>query len=466
MLSRVDNFFAITQQGSNFKREILAGITTFMTMAYIIIVNPIILSPAFTAGLSGEEKESMIRALVCGTCLASGFATFLMGILARYPIALAPGMGLNAIFTYTICLQMKVPWQVALGMVFISGMIFLILSVVRIREMIIDAVPDGLKQAAAVGIGIFIAFIGLKHAGVIVVSGATFVKLGNLASRPVLVAIAGLVVTTLLHARNIRGSILFGIIATGLIAYFSGMVEMGGRYFEFPELSPVAGKLDIAAAIRPEYLAPILVLLFFDMFDTVGTLVGVGTRGGFMRKGKLPRANRALFSDAAGTVAGSLLGTSTVTSYIESAAGIADGGRTGFANIVTGSLFILAMFFSPLAEIFGSGIPSQGMVVVGGQVVNFTDVLYPVTAPALIVVGCMMMRSVREIQWEDWSESLPAFLTIILMPLTFSISTGLFAGMLAYPALKLASGRGKEVHWLLYVLVVIFIAGLVGYFMF
>ncbi len=459
MLKKLDSFFEITQRGSNFRTEIIAGVTTFMTMAYIIIVNPIILSPAFTSGLDADAKAMMIRALVCATCIASAFATLLMGILARYPIALAPGMGMNAIFTYTICLQMNVPWQIALGMVFVSGIIFMILSLVKFREMIIDAVPESLKLSAAVGIGIFIAFIGLKHAGIIRASGATFVQLGKLTSKPVIVAIVGLFITTVLHARGVRGSIFLGIIITGIIAYFAGLIRLEKSIYELPVLTPVLGRLNILGALRPIYITPILVLLFFDMFDTVGTLIGVSEQAGFIKAGKLPRAKSALFTDAAGTTVGAVLGTSTVTSYIESAAGIADGGRTGFANIITALLFIVAMFFAPLAQMFGSGLPEPQTVIIGGKAVHYTEYLYPITAPALIVVGALMMKSVKKINWEDWTEAVPAFLTIILMPLTFSISTGLFAGLISYPLIKLVTGRGKEVHWFVYLVVIIFIIG-------
>jgi AGZA family xanthine/uracil permease-like MFS transporter len=463
MRQKIDHFFNITAQGSNFRREILAGVTTFMTMAYIVFVNPAILSDAFINTTSGVNQEAMFRALVCSTCLAAAIATFMMGLFANYPIALAPGMGLNAFLTYNICLQRGVPWEVGLGMVFISGVLFMILSVVKVREMIIDAIPLSLKLAAAVGIGVFIAFIGLKQGGVIIVSGATFVKLGDLTSKPVLVTLAGLAITTILHARKVHGSILIGIITTGLIAYAAGLIHRHEALFEMPTLSPVMGKLDILGALKPAFIAPLLVLLFFDMFDTVGTLVGVGQQGGFMKNGKLPRATRALFSDAAGTTLGSLIGTSTVTSYVESATGIAGGGRTGFANIVTGLLFIAAMFFAPLAEMFGAGLPYSFAVIVNNQTFEFTEMLYPVTAPALVVVGCLMMQSVKDIQWMDWTEAMPAFLTIVLMPLTFSISTGLFAGMVAYPLLKLTTGRGREVHLLLYTLVGIFIISLAIY---
>jgi len=462
----LDRFFGISASGSTVKRELIGGVTTFMTMAYIVFVNPAILRPAFIGPDVSEAEGAMIfRAMVCATCLASAFATFLMGITARYPIALAPGMGLNAFFTYTICLRMNVPWQAALGMVFISGVIFLILSVVRVREMIIDAVPDSLKLSAAVGIGIFIAFIGLKHAGLIVGDGATFVRLGDITSKPALVAIAGLAVTTILYALRVRGAILLGIVATGLIAYLAGLVQIKEHWFDLPVLAPVFGKLDIVGALNPKFLSAILVLLFFDMFDTVGTLIGVSQQAGFMKEGKLPRANRALFCDAAGTTVGSLVGTSTVTSYIESAAGVADGARTGLANMMTAALFIVAMFFAPVAEMFGGGLAQPATIVIGGQVINYTDSLYPVTAPALVAVGCLMMASVKHIGWADWTEAMPAFLTVILMPLTFSISTGLFTGLITYPLLKLVTGRGREVHWLLYVLTAIFVGALALYFL-
>jgi AGZA family xanthine/uracil permease-like MFS transporter len=386
-----------------------------------------------------------------------------MAVIAKYPIALAPGMGMNAILVYTICLQKNVPWEIALGMVFLSGFIFMILSVVRVREMIIDSIPRGLKFSAAVGIGIFITFIGLKQAGIIVASGATFVQLGDLTSKPVLVVLAGLIVTTILQARKVRGSILLGILFTGLIAWSIGLVNIQGHWFEKPTLTPLLAKLDISGAFHVKYVPPILVLLFFHMFDSVGTLIGVGEQGGFMKNGKLPRATQALFADATGSTLGAVLGTSTVTCYIESSAGIADGARTGFANIITGLFFIAAMFFAPLAEMFGSGLPQHFSVVLSGQLIQFTDRLFPVTAPALIVVGCLMMQSIRDVEWQDWTEAMPAFLTIVLMPLTFSISTGLFAGMVAYPILKLASGRGREVHWLHYFLVSIFLVALFAY---
>jgi AGZA family xanthine/uracil permease-like MFS transporter len=461
MVRKLDAFFGVREWKSSFKRETAAGVTTFMAMAYIVFVNPAILSAAFKS--PEVPNEVMFKALVTATCLASAVGTFLMAFIARYPIALAPGMGLNAILVYNICLQKGVPWKIGLGIVFISGVVFMVLSVVRIREMIIDAIPRGLKFSAAVGIGMFITFIGLKHAGIIVVSGQTFVQLGDLTSRPVLVSLAGLAITAIVYTRGIKGAVLLGIAATGVIAWYAGLIHLQGKWFELPTFRPLFGKLDVAGALKVEYFAPILVLLFFHMFDSVGTLIGVGEQGGFLKEGKLPRATQALFADATAATFGAVAGTSTVTCYIESSAGIADGGRTGFANLVTGLLFIAAMFFSPLAEMVGVGLPQTFTVIFNGQPIQFTDKLFPVTAPALVVVGGLMMQSVKDIKWTDWTEAMPAFLTIILMPLTFSISTGLFAGLVAYPVLKIAAGRGREVHWLLYTLVVVFLVALVGY---
>lgn len=459
--AHMDSFFGISEHQSTFKREILAGVTTFMAMAYIIFVNPAILSEAITS--PAVPPDEMFKALVTATCLASAVATFLMAFIARYPIALAPGMGLNAIFVYNICLARGVPWRVALGIVFLSGVVFLVLSVVRLRQMIIDAIPRGLKFSAAAGIGIFITFIGLKDAGIIVASGATFVQLGDLTSRPVLVALAGLIITAVLYTRKVRGAILLGIVASGLIAAAAGLVHGRDRWLESPTLAPVFAQLDVPGALHREYLAPILVLLFFHMFDSVGTLIGVGEQGGFIKDGKLPRGTQALFADAAGSTLGAVIGTSTVTPYIESAAGIADGGRTGLANLVTGLLFLAAMFFSPLAEAVGAGISQTFTVVLDNHPITFTSKLLPVTAPALIVVGCLMMQSVKDVRWIDWTEAMPAFLTIVLMPLTFSIGTGLFSGMVAYPLLKLVAGRGREVHWLHYTLVVVLLVALFAF---
>lgn len=459
MRQALDRFFGIASAGSTIPREVIGGLTTFMTMAYIAMVNPAILQAAFVgADADAATTATMVRAMICATCVASAIGTLMMGLIARYPIAIAPGMGMNAFFTFTVSLGMGVPWRIALGIVFIAGVVFLLLSLIKVREMIITAIPESLKMAAAAGIGVFIAFIGLKHAGVIVANGATLVSLGDVTSKPVWVAIVGLAITAILHARRIRGAILMGIIATAVLAYATGLVAPHKEIIAKPSLAGVFGQLDIVGALHWKYISAIVVLLFFAMFDTVGTLMGVATQAGFVRNGTIPRATKALSADAASIVAGAIVGTSTTTSYIESAAGVADGARTGLANVVTAAMFIVAMFFAPLAEMFGHGLPITYTVVIAGQAVNFTDMLYPVTAPALIIVGCMMMGSVRQIAWDDWSEALPAFLTIVLMPLTFSISAGLFSGLVAYPLVKFAAGRVREVHGLLVALVLIFLA--------
>ncbi|MBN2208846.1 MAG: NCS2 family permease [Candidatus Coatesbacteria bacterium] len=424
----LEKYFDLRANNTTVKTEITAGAVTFMTMAYIIFVNPTILSDAHGAGMS-------FSGVLVATCIASCLSSLLMGFLARYPIALAPGMGLNAYFSYVICGAMGVPWQVALGIVFISGLLFTILTLLRARQLIVDAIPDSLKLATAAGIGLFIAFIGLQHGGIVAADPNTFVTFGDLSRTPALVALFGLVFTSVLVARKVKGGILFGLLATGILAVISGLTKFKG-VISAPDFSSAMFKLDIAGALSFDYVVPIIVLLFSDMFDTIGTLIGVGEQCGFVKNGKLPRINRALLSDAVGTMVGAVSGTSTVTSYIESAAGVIEGGRTGLAAIVAGLLFLVAMFFTPLAEAFATGA---------------------VTAPALVIVGCLMMQSVKKIKWDDFTEAIPAFLTIILMPLTFSIAHGLALGFISYPLVKLAAGRSKEVHWLVYVLAAIFV---------
>ncbi|MBD3348820.1 MAG: NCS2 family permease [Candidatus Eisenbacteria bacterium] len=434
----LERLFKLRENGTTVRAEIVGGATTFMTMAYIIIVNPQLLSVPSGAGMDFE-------AVMVATCLSSAFATLLMAFLANYPIALAPGMGLNAYFSFLICGKMGVPWQVALGIVFISGVVFTILTVARVREMIVTAVPQPIKLATAAGIGLFIAFIGLKDAGLVEADPATLVTLGDLHRPPTLLALFGLVVISGLMAVRVRGAIFWGILATGLVGVATGMVRFEG-FFATPSIRPTFMQMRPLAAFRLEYLTPILVLLFFDMFDTVGTLIGVSERAGFMKDGKLPRANRALASDSVGTMAGAALGTSTVTSYIESAAGVSAGARTGLSNLVTAGLFLVALFFLPIVQVFGSGFESgEGAV------------LYPITAPALIVVGALMVQCVSRINWKEYSDAIPAFLTLIVMPLTFSIAHGLAIGFISYPVLKAVSGKAREVHWLVYLLAGLFV---------
>ncbi len=434
----LERLFKLRENGTNARTELIAGATTFMTMAYIVFVNPAILSSAGGAGMD-------FRAVMAATCLSSALATLLMAFLANYPIALAPGMGLNAYFSFLICGKMGVPWDVALGIVFISGLVFTFLTLVRVREMILTAIPDAIKLATAAGIGLFIAFIGLKDAGIVQDDPATFVTLGNLHSAPALVALFGLAVTAVLMALGTRGAIFWGILVTGLAGIVAGVVRFTG-VFALPTIGATFLKMKPLGALRLEYLTPIFVLLFFDMFDTVGTLVGVGERAGFIKDGRLPRATQALLSDSLGTMMGAALGTSTTTSYIESAAGVSAGGRTGLSNVFTAALFLAALFFSPLAQMFGGGCEVAPGVF-----------LYPVTAPALIVVGCLMMGCVTKIEWDDYSDAIPAFLTLIVMPLTFSIAHGLAIGFISYSIVKALSGRAREVHWLVYVLAGLFV---------
>ena len=436
----LDRLFNIKEAGSNVRTEIIAGVTTFMTMAYIIFVNPAILS-------QGAKMD--FNAVMVATCLSAAVATLLMAILANYPIAQAPGMGINALFSFEICASMGISWPIALGIVFLSGSLLLLLTVVKIREMICEAIPEGIKYGIATGIGIFIAFIGLKEAGIVVSDPATFVTMGNLGSPPTLLAIAGILLTAILMARQIKGAILIGIIFTGILGVFMGIVEYKGLVSPIPSITPTWGKLDILGALKLTYLTPIVTLLFLNMFDTIGTLIGVSEQAGMVKDGKLPRAGRALLPDAIGTTFGSICGTSPITSYIESAAGVSEGGRTGLANMVTAALLLLSLFFSPLASMLGGGYMMEGSGII----------LHPITAPALIVVGSLMMHNITKISWAAPDEAIPAFLTIIVMPLTFSISNGLAVGFVSCPIIKLFCGKGKEVHWIVYLLSIIFIVG-------
>jgi len=438
MKKLLNDYFELEKNRTDIKTEFIAGATTFTTMAYIIFVNPAILSAPVGSNMD-------FKAVTAATCIAAAFATLMMGLLANYPIALAPGMGLNAFFSFVVCGKMGVPWETALGIVFASGVIFTLLSASKVRELIVNSIPHSLKLASAAGIGLFIAFIGLKSAGFVVSDTNTFVTFGVLNSPPTLLSFAGLIILITLSARKVKGAILISILLTGIIGIAFGMIEFK-NILGTADLSKTFFKLDIIDIFQLKYLAPVLIFLFFDMFDTIGTLVGVGEQAGFIKDGKLPRGNRALVSDSVGTIAGSILGTSTVTSYIESSAGISSGGRTGLVNVFTALFFLTALFFVPLAEMFG-----------GGYKVSENVYLYPVTAPALIFVGSLMMANIRKIQWDDFTEAFPAFLTVILMPLTFSIAEGLAAGFIFYAFLKLVSGRGHEVSRLVYALSVILI---------
>lgn len=424
--------FQLKKSGSNVKTEIIAGITTFMTMAYIIFVNPIILSDPNGAGMD-------FQSVMVATCVSSALTTMIMAFVANYPIALAPGMGMNVFFSYEVARGMGVPWQVCLGIVFLSGVIFIFLTLFGIREKIFFAVPDCMKFSIPAGIGIFIAFIGMQKSGIIVGSPGTLVHLGDLRNKVAIITIIGFLITAILASRRVRGAIFWGLIFTTILSIIFKTVSFSGKFLKFPSMSETFLKLDIPGAFKINYLTPVVIFLFFAMFDAIGTLIGVGEKAGFIKEGEFPRLNRALFVDATGSIIGSLCGTSTVTCYIESAAGIAEGGRTGLSNMVTAILFLIAMFFTPLAELFTA----------------------PVVAPALIVVGAMMVETASKIKWDDFSEALPAFLTIISMPLTFSITTGLTFGFVSYVFVKLFSGRWREVHWLIYLIAILII---IGYF--
>ena len=432
----VNRRFALAAHGTTVRTEVLAGLTTFLTMAYIIFVQPAVL------GAAGMD----FGAVLVATCLATALATTLMALMANYPIAVAPAMGHNFFFAYSVVVAMHVPWRIALGGVAIAGVIFVLTAGIGLREHLITAIPQSLKHAIAAGIGLLIATIGLEWAGLIVASPGTLVTLGDLHSRPVLLALGGLTLTSILTARAIPGAFLWGILATTAIGLSLGVVHYQGLVGVPPSIRPTFLQLDIVGAFSPNMISVVLVFFFLALFDSVGTLVGVGEQAGLMRDGTLPRARQALLADAFGTIAGAVLGTSTVTAYIESGAGVAAGGRTGLASLVTAALFLLSLFFYPLVKMIGGGY-------LLGQVT-----LYPVIAAPLILVGTMMIGGLRHVPWSEPTEAIPAFLTIIMMPLSVSITEGVAFGLIAYVVLKLASGRGREVHGLLYVFAVLFVA--------
>ncbi|HOW86892.1 MAG TPA: NCS2 family permease [Candidatus Aminicenantes bacterium] len=435
MRAFLERAFRLSENGTTVRREILGGATTFMTMSYIIFVQPAVL------GAAGMDKGAVMTA----TCLASALATLLTGLLARYPIAQAPAMGHNVFFAVVVCGTMGYTWQVALGANFLSGLIFLALALLGVWGKVVAAVPDGLKYGISVGIGLLIAMVGLEYGGLVVARPGVLVGLGDLGSPPVLLALFGLALTAVLMAVRFPGAILAGILATALAGIPFGIVEFHGLTAPVPSLAPTFLRLDIAGALRTGLVSVVFVFFLLDVFDAIGTLIGVGGAGGFLKDGRLPRADKAMLADAAGTVGGVLLGTSTVSSYIESVTGIAQGARTGLANIVTSALFLCALFFSPLAQMISGEVVSGGMV------------LRPVIAPALIVVGSLMMKCVRFIDWDDPTEALPAFLSIIVMPLTMSITEGISFGLIAYVLLKVAAGQGRRIHWLLHVFAALFV---------
>ena len=437
------SYFGVKERGSTVGREVLGGMTTFATMSYIIFVQPTVLS------ICGMDFGAVMMA----TCLSSALATIAMGLYARYPIALAPGMGQNFYLALTVCGTtaaggLGYSWETALAAVFVAGALFLFLSFFGFRERVITAIPDSLKSGIAAGIGLLIAFVGLQWSGLVVASPGTLVTLGNLKDGCVLLAMCGLVFTVTLMALRVRAAVLIGLLAVFVLGLLTKVLTYHGIVSAPPSLAPTFGKLSFTKLVSgAEIVTAVFVFFFLDLFDTVGTLVGVGRQGGFMKDGRLPRARQAFACDAMGTVAGAVLGTSTVTSYVESAAGITAGARTGLASVVTGLLFVLAIFFAPVARSIG-----EGVTVAGGAVV------YPVVAPALIVVGCLMARNAKDVRWDDASEAIPSFLTMIMMPLAFSITDGIAFGAISFCLIKLLTGRGKQVNWLMYACAVALLA--------
>lgn len=435
----LDRFFRLSARGTDLRTESMAGLTTFLTMAYIIFVQPAVLSK----DLAGHPTGLDLGAVLLATCVGSALASILMGLLADYPIALAPGMGENFFFVTVVMALAKLgipdAWQTALGMVFLSGVAFILLTLLKVREAVIDAISPGMRNGIAVGIGLFIASLGLQQAGIVVGKPGTLVGLnGSLWSADVAVFGIGLVLAAALLARRVRGALLWGILAATLLALALGRVSYGGLV-GLPTLSTHAlFAMDVRRALDPALLPFVIVFLFMGLFDTVGTLVGVAEQAGLMEGNRLPRANRALLVDATGITAGACLGTSTLTCFIESAAGVAAGGRTGLTAVVTGVLFLAALFVGPLVRMV-AGYP-------------------PITAPALVIVGAMMMQNARRIAWDDPSEALPVFLTVAGIPLTSSIADGLTLGFVSAPVVKVLAGRWRDVHWLSYLIAALLVA--------
>ena len=427
MLKRLEAYFEFARLGTGWRIEILAGLTTFLTMAYIVLVNPAILA---AAGMP-------LTAVTAATCLSAGFASILMGVVARYPIALAPGMGLNAYFAYIVCIRMHVPWQTALGAVFLSGLLFLALTAAGIRQMILRAVPHELFAAVAGGIGLFIALVGLHNAGLVTGDPASLLALGNLGNPTAALALLGLLLMTALEIRKVRGAILIGMLSITALAWALGLTRWTPAPTSLRALSSTAFQLDLRGALNLGLLQIVFIFFFMDLFDNLGTLVAVTKRAGLIQPDhSIPRLSRILFADSAATLFGALCGTSTVTSYIESSAGIAVGGRSGVTAIVIGLLFLASIAAAPFTAI----VPAAA------------------TAPALILVGSMMLASISEIRWRDPLIAIPAFLTLVMIPFTFSIANGLGFGIVCWAALHLAAGKLRRQDWLLYLLAALIVA--------
>ncbi len=439
----LEKCFQLKQNNTTVKTELMAGLTTFMTMAYILIVNPSVL------GATGMDSGALLTA----TAVAAAIGTFCMAFFSNYPFALAPGMGLNAYFAYTVVGQYGYDWRVALAAVFVEGIIFILLSMVNVREMIFNAIPKNMKSATSVGIGLFIAFIGMQNAGIIVDS-ATLVALGDVKTVPVALALLGTIITMIFVIKKIKGALLWGILATyvlGILCQLAGLYTVNpeaGMYSLIPSgiisappsLAPIAMKMDFSFVFSFDFAVIVFAFLFVDLFDTLGTLIGVSSKAGFLDKdGKLPKIKGALFADAIGTTAGAVLGTSTVTTFVESASGVADGGRTGLTSFTAGILFLVALIFTPVISV----IPSFA------------------TAPALIVVGLFMLENVTNITFSDYTEGFPAFITILMMVVAYSISEGLVFGTISYVLLKLFTGRAKELNPVIIIIALLFLLKLI-----
>jgi adenine/guanine/hypoxanthine permease len=433
------DYFEFSGRGTNLRTEVIAGLTTFMTMAYIVFVNPAIL------GTDGTGLP--ITGVFFATCVAAALASIAMGVFANYPVALASGLGLNAIVAFTLILGLGLSWQQAMAVIVIEGLVVTVLVLTNLREAVMHAIPMSMKFAIAVGIGLFIAFIGLKNGGIVVPNPETYVTLGDFTQGPVLLALFGLVLTLVLVARGMRGGILLGILLTGVVGMIFGIVPLPSSIvdFRFDTSTIGGGVLAIPEVLRISLIPVIFALFMTDFFDTMGTVIAVGQEGKLLdESGRPPRLKRILLVDSLAAAGGGALGASSVTSYIESGAGVAEGGRTGLTSVVVGVLFLLALPFSPLISVFGGSIPIPGPEE-GQQI--FAS---PVTAPALIVVGFLMMTAVRFIPWESFDDAIPAFLTILTLPLTFNISYGIGFGFISYVLIKLSRGRPREVHPLLY----------------
>lgn len=421
----LERLFKLSDNKTNFRTEVLAGVTTFLTMCYIIIVNPLILSE------TGMDHGAVFVA----TCLAAAIGCLVMGIIANYPIALAPGMGLNAYFTYSVCLGMGVPWQTALAAVFVSGIIFLAISFFKIREAIVNAIPMSLKFAIGGGIGLFLALVALKNSGIIVANQATLVGLGDIKQPTVLLALLGFLLIVVLHQFKIRGAIIISILAVTAIATLMGLNEFKGVVGEIPSIAPTFMQMDFEGLFTASMVGVIFVFFIVDLFDSTGTLVGVSHRAGLLQDGKLPRLKKALFADSTAIVAGAALGTSSTTPYIESASGVAAGGRTGLTAVVVAFLFVSCLFLAPLAQ----------------SVPGFA------TAPALLFIGVLMIQGITNIDWDDITEAVPAFLTIVFMPFAYSIADGIAMGFISYALVKLFTGKAKTVPYMVWIIAALWV---------